>query len=358
MQTLSLTLNRRDPDKINTLSKKSNLSLVDEMTSVGVEIEMENLATNYMSRVDLQNWERKSDGSLRGNSREFVFDKPLRGDVVIAALESLSSAFEDERFEKHKTLRTSMHVHVNMLNVNRTQLLAVLIAALLADKALFNMTEENRQYLGYCRESEEALISTISYLHMEPENPDEIRLYSAGNRYYSMNAAALSKYGTIEFRHFSTPVDIEEAVKNINACLTVKRCGLDAWESAGTENVRKDLEAMYNLVRAQIEAAFGTDHEMITIEEFLEQVEAAKALIEYAPIDNLQLETELMQVITQETAVPETPPIPREVPIYRREAYATFASLYGSSETSRTTLSDNRIEEFLRTGVMPRIQTR
>jgi len=296
MKTLSHVLGRKDPDKDQTILKKSALAVIDEATSVGVEIEMENLAVNYISRADLLHWERKADGSLRGNSREFVFDKPLKGDTVIAAIESLSEAFQDKRFERHKTLRTSMHVHVNMLDANRTQLMSIMIAALLADKALFNMTDENRQYLGFSRESSEVLAATIGYLHGDADEDDDIRLYSSGSRYYSMNSSALAKYGTLEFRHFATPVDIEEAVNNINACLLVKRCGMAAWESAGNENVRHDLEAMYNLNRAQVEAAFGNNHEMPSIEEFLDLMESAKAMVEFDPRDSIPVETELMQV--------------------------------------------------------------
>ena len=375
MLTLSNVIDRKDPDKAQATTKKSNLSLVDETTSVGVEIEMENLAQNYMSRADLMNWERKSDGSLRGNSREFVFDKPLKGDAVIAAIESLSEAFEDKRFERHKTLRTSMHVHVNMLSANRTQLMSILIAAMLADNALFMMTDENRQYLGYCRESREALAGVIGYMHGNGDTDEEIRLYASHSRYYSMNAAALSKYGTLEFRHFATPVDIEEAVRNVNACLKVKQCGLAAWESAGNDNVRKDLEAMYNLVRAQVEATFGNDHEMPEIEEFLELIEAAKATIEYNPVDGIPIESSLMQTATQPTVIPEATRAAREIQTLRRAYSADQPEFYGTSpptpEQVTNALTDmaelelrlareaaelnaNPVyQEFVRTGVMP-----
>jgi hypothetical protein len=350
MQTLSQAIGKQDPDKSQNTVKRSNLSLVDETTSVGVEIEMENLAVNYMSRGDLLHWERKTDGSLRGQSREFVFSAPLKGDTVIKALESLSDAFADGMFVQHKTLRTSMHVHVNMLNVNRLQLMSIMIAALLADKALFNLTDNNRKYLGYSIESEEALAGIISYLHDDGETEDEIRLYTPDTRYYSMNASALSKYGTLEFRHFSTPETIEEAVKNINACLAVKQCGMTAWESAGNDNVRKDLEAMYHLVRAQIEAAFGAEHEMPTIEKFLELIEEAKIMITYKPEDTIILETELQQMME------ERPADRNEQPDYY-ENTTTGTVVPDAAElerrVARMTAGNSVYQEYVRTGVMP-----
>lgn len=353
MRTLSQTIGKQDPDKSQNTVKRSNLSLVDEATSVGVEIEMENLAVNYMSRADLAYWERKTDGSLRGQSREFVFSAPLKGDTVIKALENLSDAFTDGMFVQHKTLRTSMHIHVNMLNVNRLQLMSVMIAALLADKALFNLTDDNRKYLGYSRESEEALAGTIGYLHDDGQTEDEIRLYAPDTRYYSMNASALSKYGTLEFRHFATPEHIEEAVKNINACLLVKQCGMNAWESAGNDNVRKDLEAMYHLVRAQIEAAFGTEHEMPTIEEFLELIEEAKAMIDYAPTDKIRLEAELQQMMEERPADPDEQP-----DYYENTTTGTVvpdaAELELRLARATAQLNSNSVyREYVRTGVMP-----
>lgn len=301
-RTLGQEIGRRNPDAALDIKKKGDLCLVDERTSVGVEIEMENLSVNYMQRANMDGWERKSDGSLRGSSREFVFSTPLRGDSVIAALETLEDAFEDKKFVQHKNLRTSMHVHVNMLGVSKTQLLAVMISGILADSAIFGMTEQNREYLGYSRKSEEVLITGISELHRHKDNPDSFPLYKAAGRYFSVNTAALSKYGTIEFRHFATPDNIQEAVDNINACLKVKQCGLVAWEQAGTDEVRYDLEAMYHLVRAQVEAAFGNQHEMMPVERFLTLVDEQKAYMEYAPAEAV-VESDVIGL--EEMPVPE-----------------------------------------------------
>lgn len=301
-RTLGQEIGRRNPDAALDVKKKGDLCLVDEKTSVGVEIEMENLSVNYMQRANMDGWERKSDGSLRGSSREFVFSSPLRGDSVIAALETLEDAFEDKKFVQHKNLRTSMHVHVNMLGVSKTQLLAVMISGILADSAIFGMTEQNREYLGYSRKSEEVLITGISELHRHKDNPDTFPLYRAAGRYFSVNTAALSKYGTIEFRHFATPDNIQEAVDNINACLKVKQCGLVAWEQAGTDEVRYDLEAMYHLVRAQVEAAFGNQHEMMPVERFLTLVDEQKAYMEYAPAEAV-VESDVIGL--EEVPVPE-----------------------------------------------------
>lgn len=293
--SLADLLNKRNPDQKTAAKKKSTLSLIDNDTSVGVEIEMENLQTNYINRGTLAGWERKSDGSLRGTSREFVTASPIKGDSVIVALEKLQETFEDNKFEKHKTLRTSMHVHINMLSLNREQLVAVLIAALLADKALFMMTEENREYLGFSRLSTEALAEVIANILAQRGN-QEFAMPSIHSRYYSMNASALSKYGTLEFRHFATPDTIEQAVDNINACLRVKECGIKAWESAGTDDVRYDMESMYHLTRAQVEAAFGTEHEMPSLEEFTTLLEESAAMLAYNP-DTVPVPEEMLEYL-------------------------------------------------------------
>lgn len=309
---LTQLLGKKNPDQATATKKTSTLSLNDNSTSIGVEIEMENLSTNYMNRGNIAGWERKSDGSLRGSSREFVFSQPLRGDAVIAALESLSENFEDEKFEKHKNLRTSMHVHINMLSLDRYQLNAVIIAALLADDAVFRQTEQNRQYLGYSRKSEDALITTISRLFSDPSDA-VIGNMNAHGRYYSMNTAAISKYGTLEFRHFSTPNDIEEAVRMINLCLDVKKCGMQAWEAAATDEARNDPETMYHLVRAQVEAVFGNEHEMLAVEQFLSKLELATAEYEYSPHTS-QLDAELQYALSLEPLLQEERSVVEEGP--------------------------------------------
>jgi hypothetical protein len=226
-------------------------------------------------------------------------------------------------------------------------------AGVLADSALFEMTEENREYLGYSRKSDEVLITSISALHQYKDDDTAFPLNRNAGRYFSVNTIALSKYGTIEFRHFATPDNIQEAVANINACLSVKECGLRAWEQAGTEEARYDLETMYHLARTEVETTFGNQHDMMSIEEFLERVDEQKAYNTYSP-ETEELEAELQQMMEERPEEHEQPDYYENHPETMYHPAGIVLSESTIAELERQAAPRNPVySEYVRTGVMP-----
>jgi hypothetical protein len=153
---------------------------------------------------------------------EFVFDGPQSGDTAIVALEQLFDAFENKSLGQHGTYRTSLHIHVNMLDLNHYEMGMVLIAAALADETLFKLTAPERKYCGFCRPSAAVVLPRAGAILVESL---DMIVRNIDYRYYSINTDALTKFGTIEFRHFATPASMEETVNLVNHCLAIKEIG-------------------------------------------------------------------------------------------------------------------------------------
>ena len=86
---------------------------------VGLEIEME--GTNLHIDEDLGFWRGEADGSLRGDeSIEYVLRKPVPRNQVAKALDELYVALREQEATIDMTHRTSVHVHINVqqLEVN------------------------------------------------------------------------------------------------------------------------------------------------------------------------------------------------------------------------------------------------
>lgn len=220
MANLEEILQKRCP-KAKTYRKVSELSLINN-DFIGVEFELENLERNFMAKADMSYWARHDDQSLRGSSMEFVFDGPQQGDTAIVALEQLFDAFQSKSLETHATYRTSMHIHINMLDLNHYETAMVMIVAGLADETLFGLTSPLRRSCGFCRPSASAIFPRAGALLLENL---EMLTSVIDYRYYSINTDALSKFGTIEFRHFATPHTLQDTIVLINHCMKIKDIG-------------------------------------------------------------------------------------------------------------------------------------
>lgn len=228
----ALRLPSADPDMEVTQDNDfdyNEMRLANDHTSIGVEFELENLpegwgyngGTGPLRHHPL--WSIVADGSLRGSCGEFKFNSPLKGKLAASVINDLYCAFPDQTLAERGSVRTSLHIHVNMMNVSvGLELNSILIMAAVCDQWLFSLTDESRPGSGYCNRSASLLLTEISELIAAGSE----EIFQAPGRYYSINTEAVRKFGTLEFRHFATPATKTEAIKLINCCMRIKEAGL------------------------------------------------------------------------------------------------------------------------------------
>lgn len=162
---------------------------------LGVEIEVE--GRNLPN--DLANWRCERDGSLRGESMEYVLSNPMTLAGVSESLVELDKAYRENATNVHESVRAGVHVHVNVQELNTKQLFTFITAYIVMEELLVNFCGEYRVGNLFCLRIKDAEF-LLSELERTAEDKQYHRLGSENLRYASMNVNALSRYGSLEFR--------------------------------------------------------------------------------------------------------------------------------------------------------------
>lgn len=192
-------------------------------TLCGVEIELENFRgdANVLYGV----WDEHQEGSLV-NGREFVMHPPRNGADVDAALD----LFFDQKFRYTGGERTSVHIHVDVMDgTTIAQLRSMTALTYLIEGAIYRIADENRKWGGY----------SCPLTDMHPKRLDNVfnsktvAHFTAGctgnhheDKYYGFNLVSVTKHGTVEFRYFPCTDDKATLVQWLNLCLEIKKAGV------------------------------------------------------------------------------------------------------------------------------------
>ena len=188
-------------------------------TSVGIEIELEGLRP-YNIRFPFKRWKIVEDGSLRGGI-ELVSD-PVWGSAIDDALEEISQFFGE--YNPIISERTSVHVHVNILDMETEELIRFVNNYIMYEPALFRMhrnwDRENNIFCVPCYKSSEIQKSYSRLLY-------HLKRETLGNdylpyKYAAMNPNSLYNLGTLEFRHMGGTKDVNQINQWINVLLQLK----------------------------------------------------------------------------------------------------------------------------------------
>lgn len=148
------------------------------------------------------------DGSLRNNGKEFI-SIPLDKLTLLKEFDALQSSLYLDDEEEAFSPRTSIHVHVNCLNMDTAQVKVLLLLYALYEDFFFMMTKNRRDNI-HC------VPLTETYL---PEKYGKSLEHLVGNwhKYTALNLLPLSTQGTVEFRHLHGTGDSETLKKWLNA---------------------------------------------------------------------------------------------------------------------------------------------
>lgn len=199
---------------------------------VGLEIEVEGCNLPGNSEV-CPIWRTEHDGSLRGESSEYVTCIPLKWGDVNNSLDYLYNTFNKIGSTIVPSIRCGIHVHLNFQGEDFHQLETFITLYRIYEPLLLRYCGPHRDGNMFCLGSHQA------------EGQDDIicEAFRTGNyhnldtdyiRYSALNLTALSKYGSVEFRAFSTSEDVEQTKRDLGI---LKKLQHKAYHYGNSNNV-------------------------------------------------------------------------------------------------------------------------
>lgn len=222
---------------------------------VGIEVEQEFLVP--VDALDTKTWCTHKDGSLRGHGYEFVTREPINRKKTHGVLTELSNYLSNiSKHNDHDSPRTSIHIHINTLDMTPMQVWNQIISYWLLDSCLVELCGIYRVTNLFCLRLRDAT-GLIQYAQKELDDKRSylFRGFSSSNmRYSSQNLNALSKFRSLEYRAKSGKFDEEDTKEWINTLLHIKDTAKEF------NNPREILEYFYSVGPNAFAKKFLTYH--------------------------------------------------------------------------------------------------
>lgn len=211
---------------------------------LGLEFEWENtgmVARNRSLPPGLpwsQYWEWHEERSLREGGSEFVFAEPLFGRDAHDAIIGLCAYASDNKWRS--SIRTGIHVHVDVRDLEVQQLAGMVTIYALFEKAIYRWVGDERENNHFCfpwYKAEGSILQAASIVRSamkESDGPEElVEAASHYARYAGFNLQSLQKFGSAEWRQLKTTSNAARVIQWVNICLAFKRAALRAPTSDG-----------------------------------------------------------------------------------------------------------------------------
>ena len=197
---------------------KNGIGIEYQKGQVGVEIEVE--GENLPVKVP-PTWRSEKDGSLRGDSREYVLRKPLGIVQVGKEITGLKKFLDEKGARVYEANRAGVHVHINVQTLTPVQLFTFYCCYIILEGALTKFCGEFREGNHFClrvSDAEHVVDTVIDCL----ENGKLGRLNTDLIRYSAFNFNALFNYGSVEIRSMRSTPHFEEIVKWVDILYLLK----------------------------------------------------------------------------------------------------------------------------------------
>lgn len=172
---------------------------------VGVEIEVEG---TFLPPAP-GNWRGEADPSLRGESREYVLEKPVPITALSKNLKALKKSFEENNAVWKSSYRAGVHVHINVQKLTPLQLANMITTYYLFENAILAKCDPFRVGNHFCLRAKDAAWQTKNLIHIiRGSQLDELN--DDNLRYSAMNLKAVPKYGSVEFRSLESTYDFDK----------------------------------------------------------------------------------------------------------------------------------------------------
>lgn len=172
---------------------------------IGLELEVEAARPlprdgdiNHLTSKSGTYWMAIQDGSLRGESREYIFNKPCKVDELSFLNDTLFNKFDELRSTLNNSNRCSTHVHINAKKKTVNQLTSVIILWSVFEEILIKWCGEERQTNHFALSFKDAsgLVQRWSRFLRTGESIAE----DSNLKYAALNFLPLWSLGSIEFR--------------------------------------------------------------------------------------------------------------------------------------------------------------
>lgn len=172
---------------------------------VGIEIETEGTS---LPNINNDYWRSEADGSLRGESFEYVLKVPMHYPDVPLALNNMSECLKAAGSKVKDSPNAGVHVHINVGDLTVTQLFNFVALYLIVEDLLVDKCGTHRIGNLFCLRISDAeylidhMVKVIRAADLKLLLTDEIR-------YASINLKAVAEYGSLEFRAWRSDGDLE-----------------------------------------------------------------------------------------------------------------------------------------------------
>lgn len=194
--------------------------------SVGIEIEVEGIrSVSTTDQSALSQWAITHDGSLQ-NGIELV-SKPVWGSAITQALEEARSFFR--RHKAYLSFRTSVHVHINVLDMTASELAEMIRLYIFYEPALFRLHADWSRYENiFCVPAFKSTKIQEGYGKLLRDiKKNTCSGAYVGCKYAALNPNAVGNLGTLEFRHMGGTDDVDAISRWINILLQLKSAAIN-----------------------------------------------------------------------------------------------------------------------------------
>lgn len=179
------------------------------------EIEGENLPSSgklarVVGKTTGSQWTSKSDGSLRGESLEYVLSRPCNIDEVATMVEGLYKAFVDNGTELKLSNRCSTHVHVNMAGAKVNDITSAIALWTAFEEPLTLWAGEERVNNHFCLGAKDCNAGTVSAWRSFLRSGR--RDFNDNLKYSALNILTLYRFGSLEYRAMNGTEDAQRAI--------------------------------------------------------------------------------------------------------------------------------------------------
>lgn len=184
---------------------------------LGIELEIEGrnlpsegLLAKVIGTETMSSWATHADGSLRGESIEYVLSRPCNISEAAPLVYGLWDAFKAQGTQLNLSNRCSTHVHVNVGGKKVNELTSIIALWTTFEEPLIHWCGEDRYNNHFCvsmKDSPQVITSWDKFLSTGDA------MFNDNFKYSSLNILPLRTFGSFEFRTMRASTDPEPIIE-------------------------------------------------------------------------------------------------------------------------------------------------
>lgn len=197
-----------ETDKEMSYTVKDIFGHKNKRGDIGIELECE--GKRSLPDVNTSPWTTKAEGSLRHIGKEYITTNPIKvNEDLLPTIKHLTDQINEPIHQAiPDSPRTSVHVHTNVLGLTPTQVWTVATCYWLLENPLMEFCGPTRIGNRFCLRLKDA--EGVLKFALKDIKSGGVPFAAMANdhvRYSGLNLAAVSKFGSVEFRGMRGTLD-------------------------------------------------------------------------------------------------------------------------------------------------------